>query len=151
MANLTDAERITLIKARACLKDLSAGWDPKELVAPIAEVLAELDPLIDESIIVERPRNAPPPPAPKSEDAWEVVLVKDQGLGLIGPLKETLNNLERRSYQVFRLEETHQGFLVVACNPSLIGSNQSKAFANMVAGLQQQMQAMPGFPGVPPR
>jgi hypothetical protein len=145
MAILSEQARLTVIQARACLKDVAAGWEVKELSAPINEIIAGLGTIIDGDTLAEE--EAPVAPPDKGPDAWEVFEVQDHGKGLVAALKDVLNALEKRGYQVFKLERSQNGsWIVIACNPSMIGSTQSKALADMVAGLQRKMQGIPGYP-----
>jgi hypothetical protein len=145
MAILSEQERLTVIQARACLKDLAAGWEAKELSAPIDETVAGLNAIIDGGTITEEAPSAAIPS--KGPDAWDVLEVQDQGKGLVPALKEALNALEKRGYQVFKLEHSQHGsWLVIACNLSMIGSSRSQSMVDMLAKLQGQTQGVPGFP-----
>ena len=71
-------------------------------------------------------------------------------LGVLpGRLEEVLNTLEQDSYQVFKIEWLESSFVVIACDPSLIGRRQGEALAKAMGLFQQNMGV--GVPAPPAR
>lgn len=69
-------------------------------------------------------------------EAWVV------RLGVLpGALQKTLNALEQDNYQVFKVVLLDSSFVVIACDPALIGQRQGAAIAKSMGLLRDAVAA----------